>query len=71
MHFLVETSQEIESIMERLKGHSCVSLPRINVGSEGSNTNSLLSCDIVQVSDDEILCFGLESESMILWHCRK
>lgn len=67
MHFLVETSQEIESIMERLKGgHSCVSLPRINVGSEGSNTNSLLSCDIVQVSADEILCFGLETESMIL-----
>lgn len=36
----------------------CVSLTQINVCSEGSNTKSLVSCDILQVSADEILFLG-------------
>lgn len=62
MHFSVEISQGFELVIERLKwgAHSCVSLAWINVCSEGSNTNSLVSSEIPQVSADEKLCFGLD-----------
>lgn len=50
--------------MERLKGgHSCVCLTWINVCGDGSNTNSAISCDILQVSADDILFFGLDRKN--------
>lgn len=40
-----------------------MSLTWINVCSEGSNANSLVSCDILRVSADEILCVALDRKN--------